>query len=181
MDLDKTPAAAPADPATGTAPAPGAPTGFGPAPVVPAAPVLPAAPVVPAPVPGHAGVLYPVPKELRVGAGSRFLAYLLNVVLMTVTLVVGWLVWAMVTWSNDSANPGQKLMGLAIVKKDTGARLTWGEMFVRNFLLGGLVLGVLSTVTAGIVGLVNLFKIFGSEKQNLVDSMAGTVVVRTAG
>ncbi len=51
-------------------------------------------------------------------------------------------------------------------------------MFVRNFLLGGMVLGFLSTITLSIVAWINLFKIFGSEKQNLVDSMAGSVVVK---
>ncbi|NUV62413.1 RDD family protein [Streptomyces sp. CAI-85] len=112
------------------------------------------------------------------GAGARFGAYLLNLLLAVVTLGIGWFAWAMVTWSTDSANPGQKLLGLSIVKKDTGARLTWGEMFVRNFLLGGMVLGFLSTITLSIVAWINLFKIFGSEKQNLVDSMAGSVVVK---
>ncbi|MFE8016771.1 RDD family protein [Streptomyces antibioticus] len=178
MNMDKTPAEATAETPAGvtTAPAPTQAAGFGPAPVVPA---VPAAPVVPAQVPGYpVHVTQAVPKELRVGAGARFGAYLLNLLLAVVTLGIGWLAWAMVTWSTDSANPGQKLLGLSIVKKDTGARLTWGEMFVRNFLLGGLVLGFLSTITLSIVAWINLFKIFGSEKQNLVDSMAGSVVVK---
>ncbi|MEU9136169.1 RDD family protein [Streptomyces sp. NPDC048404] len=71
-----------------------------------------------------------------------------------------------------------KILGLTIVKKDTSARLTWGDMFVRNFLLGGVVLSFLSGITLSIVAWVNLFKVFGSEKQSLVDSMADTVVFR---
>ncbi|MFE1287958.1 RDD family protein [Streptomyces sp. NPDC058751] len=165
MDLNKTSEA--------PAPAPG----FGPAPAMP--PAGHTAPVVPVQGPGYAVyVAQTVPKELRAGAGVRLLAYLLNLLLMVVTLGIGWLVWAMVTWSTDAANPGQKLMGLSIVKKDTGARLTWGDMFVRNFLLAGIVMGFLSAITLTIAAWVNLFKIFGSEKQNLVDSMAGSVVVR---
>ncbi|OIJ64082.1 RDD family protein [Streptomyces mangrovisoli] len=177
------PAQAPAAPAQAPVPVPAQAPGFGPAPAVPAAYAAPgyAAPVVPAPAPGYAMyAAHAVPKELRVGAGVRFVAQLLNVLLIFVTLGIGWLVWAMITWSTDAANPAQKLMGLTLVKKDTGARLTWGDMFVRNFLLGGLVMGFLSTITLTIALWVNLFKIFGSEKQNLVDSMAGSVVVRRA-
>lgn len=178
MNMDKASVEAPTHttPEAATGPAPTQAPGFGPAPVVPAGY---AGPVVPAPAPGYTvHVTQTVPKELRVGAGARFGAYLLNLLLMVVTLGIGWLVWAMVTWSTDSANPGQKLLGLTIVKKDTGVRLTWGDMFVRNFLLSGVVMGFLSTITVTIVVWVNLFKVFGSEKQSLVDSMAGSVVVR---
>ncbi|MFB7248546.1 hypothetical protein CW362_36590 [Streptomyces populi] len=175
MNMDKasveTPV--PAAPGAPAAPAPG----FGPAPVP--VPAGHAAPFVPAQASGYAVyVAQTVPKELRVGGGVRFAAYLLNLLLMVVTLGIGWLIWAMVTWSTDSANPGQKLMGLSIVKKDTGVRLTWGGMFVRNFLLAGVVMSFLSAITLSIAAWVNLFKLFGSEKQNLVDSMAGSVVVR---
>ncbi|MFF8536666.1 RDD family protein [Streptomyces sp. NPDC015532] len=186
MNMDKTSADAPVHPAPDAPvrPAPEAAAGpaatqapgFGPAPVAPAGYGVP---VVPVHAPGYAVyVAQTVPKELRVGAGARFGAYLLNLLLMVVTLGIGWLVWAMVTWSTDAANPGQKILGLTIVKKDTGARLTWGDMFVRNFLLGGLVLSFLSGITLSILAWVNLFKVCGSEKQSLVDSMADTVVVR---
>ncbi|MFF3449360.1 RDD family protein [Streptomyces sp. NPDC002667] len=178
MNMDKASTEAPAQTTAEAAagPAPTQAPGFGPAPSVPAGY---AAPVVPAPAPGYTVlVTQTVPKELRVGGGPRFLAYLLNLLLMIVTLGIGWLIWAMITWSTDSANPGQKLMGLSVVKKDTGVRMTWGELFVRNFLLGGVVLGFLSGITLSIVAWVNLFKIFGSEKQTLVDSMAGSVLVR---
>ncbi|MGW7607056.1 RDD family protein [Streptomyces sp. NPDC054766] len=184
MNMDKTSAETPAHTTTEatTPPAPTQAPGFGPAPVAPAgypAPAGYAAPLAPAQGPGYTVyIAQTVPKELRVGAGARFGAYLLNLLLVVVTLGIGWLVWAMVTWSTDSANPGQKIMGLCIVKKDTGVRLTWGDMFVRNFLLGGVVLGFLSGMTLSIVAWVNLFKVFGSEKQSLVDSMAGSVVVR---
>ncbi|MER5599604.1 RDD family protein [Streptomyces sp. NPDC002265] len=178
MNMDKTSAEAPTYNAAQAAPGPAQAPGFGPAPAVPAGVTGAVAPVL---APGYAVyVAQTVPKEVRVGAGTRFVAYLLNLLLVVVTLGIGWLVWAMVTWSTDAANPGQKLMGLSVVKKDTGARLTWGDMLVRNFLLGGVVLGFLSGITLTIVAWVNLFKIFGSEKQTLVDSMAGTVVVRRA-
>jgi uncharacterized RDD family membrane protein YckC len=168
MSTENTPAEQPAP-----APAPAAPPapGFGPAPVVPA-------PGAPVPAAAYGGT---VPQAARVGAGPRFGAQMINIGLAIVTLGIGWLIWTLVTWSSHSANPGQRMLGLTIVKKDTGVRLTWGEMFVRNFLLGGIVLEILSTITLTIVAWINIFKIFGAERQTLVDSMAGSVVVRANG
>lgn len=119
-----------------------------------------------------------VPIEARATAGVRFGALLLNGLLSVVTLGLGWVIWAMVTWSSDSANPGQKILGLQIVKKDTGARLTWGELFIRNFLLGGVVMEIIYICSLSVCFFIDVFKPFGSERQRLLDAMAGTVVVR---
>jgi len=124
---------------------------------------------------GYAAPAPAVPLEYRASGWIRFGSYLLNGLLSVVTLGIGWLVWAMITWSNDSANPAQKILGLKVVKKDTGQPLTWGEMFIRNFLLGVLVYGVLLNILI----LVDIFKVFGSERQRVLDNMAGSVVVRT--
>lgn len=158
---DETGAGAFAVPEPGAVPAPyGLPT---------AAPVSPDA----------YGQAYGVPPELRATAGIRFGAYLLDGLLMIVTLFIGWVVWTMITWSKHSANPGQKILGLAVVKADTGVRLTWGQMFLRNFVFGGIVMYVLGGITIGILHLVNLFMPFSASRQSLVDKMAGTVLVRT--
>ena len=119
-----------------------------------------------------------VPTEDRATAGIRLGSYLLNGVLSVVTLGIGWLIWAMITWSNDSANPAQKMLGLKVVKKETGEPLTWGQMFVRNFLLGCLVMEIIYVCSLSVCFFIDIFKPFGGERQRLLDSMAGTVVVR---
>lgn len=119
-----------------------------------------------------------VPVEARATAGIRLGAQLLNGLLSVVTLGIGWLIWAMITWSSDSANPGQKILGLQVVKKETGERLTWGQMFVRNFLLGCLVMEIVYACSLSVCFFIDIFKPFGGERQRLLDSMAGTVVVR---
>ncbi|QMU72986.1 RDD family protein [Streptacidiphilus sp. P02-A3a] len=125
--------------------------------------------------PGYVAPEQAVPLELRASPWIRLGAQLLNGLLSIVTLFIGWLIWAMITWSNDSCNPGQKILGLKVVKKDTGAALTWGELFIRNFLLGGIVYGI----TFSVLYVVDIFKTFGTERQRVLDSMAGTVVIRT--
>jgi uncharacterized RDD family membrane protein YckC len=126
------------------------------------------APAVPySPVPGGHTLASP---WLRLGA------LLLNCVLILVTLGIGYLIWAMVLWS-DGTNPGKKMLGMRIVSSRDGQTLTWGGMFVRNFLLGGIVIGLLNAVSFGIVALVDALMIFGGTRQRLTDKMAGSLVV----
>jgi uncharacterized RDD family membrane protein YckC len=125
--------------------------------------------------PAYAATASTVPLEHRASGWIRFGAQLLNGLLSVVTLGIGWIIWTTVTWSSDSANPGQKILGLKVVKKDTGAPLTWGELFIRNFVLGGIVY----SITFYVLYVIDIFKPFGSERQRVLDNMAGTVVVRT--
>ena len=118
-----------------------------------------------------------VPDYALASPWARLGAALLNGVLVIVTLVVGYLVWTLVLWSQGT-NPGKKIFGLKIVKADTGRACTFGDMLIRNFVMGSLVLGFIGTFTLGIGYLVDVFMIFGSRHQRLIDKMSGTLVVR---
>jgi len=97
----------------------------------------------------------------------RLGAVLLNGVLLIVTLGIGYLVWCMVLWQQGT-NPGKKMLGMKIVSAESGQTLDWGGMFVRNFVFGGLVLGVLQIVTLGIFFLIDALTIFGDKNQRMV-------------
>lgn len=116
--------------------------------------------------------------EVLASPWLRLGAFLLNGVLVVVTLGIGYLVWAMVLWSSGT-NPGKKMLGMHLVSAETGQRLDWSGMFLRNFVFGGLVLGLLNMVTLSIISLVDAFMVFGNRNQRLVDRMAKTLVVRT--
>lgn len=149
--------------------------------------------VPPAPVPGQWGgpppawppapaiVAWPAPPQVvptsaLASPWVRLGAVLLNGLLMVVTLFIGWLVWTMVLWGQGT-NPGKKMLGLAVVKADTGRLCGWGDMCVRNFVFGTLVLGIAGSVTFCLVTLVDALMIFGERRQRLIDRMAGTLVV----
>ncbi len=117
-----------------------------------------------------------VPQEALASPWIRLGASLLNGVLLVVTLGIGYLVWTLVLW-NEGTNPGKKLCGLRMVKADTGRVCTFGDMLVRNFVMGGLVLWLIGLVTFGIGYLVDAFMIFGNRRQRLIDKMSGTLVV----
>lgn len=118
----------------------------------------------------------PVPTHVLASPWLRLGAQLINGVLIIVTLVVGYLVRTLVLW-NQGTNPGKKMCGLTVVKADTGQVCTFGDMLVRNFVFGGLVLNLVGGISLGIGTLVDAFMIFGDRRQRLVDRMAGTLVV----
>lgn len=118
-----------------------------------------------------------VPAEALASPWVRLGAALLNGLLVIVTLGIGYLIWALVLWG-EGTNPGKKICGLRIVKADTGRVCTFGDMLVRNFVMGGLVLWLIGSFTLGIGYVVDALMIFGGRRQRLVDKMAGTLVVR---
>jgi uncharacterized RDD family membrane protein YckC len=121
--------------------------------------------------------LHVVPETALASPWVRLGAALLNGVLIIVTLGIGYLVWTMVLW-NQGTNPGKKICGLRMVKADTGRPCTFGDMLVRNLVMGALVLSLIGTVTVGIGYLVDAFMIFGDRRQRLIDKMSGTLVVQ---
>lgn len=118
-----------------------------------------------------------VPDSALAPPWRRLGAALLNALLAVVTLGIGYLIWLLVTWG-QGANPGQKLLGMRVVTADSGATLSFGEMLVRNFVLGYLALGVFTVVTLGIGPLVDVLMVFGARRQRLLDRVAKTLVVR---
>lgn len=109
--------------------------------------------------------------------GRRLGAHLLDAVLMSVTLVIGWFVWSMFTWTKGQT-PAKSLLHMRTVKADTGRALTWGGMCMREFIVKGLVIGALSIASLGIVGIVApLLILGGTARQTMWDRIAGTVVV----
>lgn len=123
------------------------------------------------PAPGFPGV--PVPSAVVPSTpGRRLGALLLDLLLIFVTLSIGWLVWMMISWSKG-ASPAQSLLGMRVVDLRTGRAATWGGMFVRNAVCRGL----LGALTLGVTTFVGGLMIFGPTRQALWDRMAHTVVV----
>jgi uncharacterized RDD family membrane protein YckC len=109
--------------------------------------------------------------------GGRLGAFLLDGILAVVTLFIGYLIWALVVWSRGQT-PAKQLLGQRVVDAETGVALRWGPMFVREVLVRGLLISVLSFVTLGIVGIVAPLLILGGTlRQTMWDRICGTVVV----
>jgi uncharacterized RDD family membrane protein YckC len=174
----------PAQPAPGTAAPPAWPThdahpGTAVQPAwrqhpVPGGAVQPYHPHSPA---GHPAAFSPAPAWdfPLVSAGGRLGAALLDVLLMLVTLWVGWFVWAMITWA-DGQSPAKKLLGHVVADAETGQPFDWGRMALREWAVKGLLGWVLNIVTLTVYTWVDCFTVFGDRQRTLHDRMSGSIV-----
>ncbi|HEU5033989.1 MAG TPA: RDD family protein [Mycobacteriales bacterium] len=126
----------------------------------------------------HTQVL-PVPPQALASPGLRLAGALLTVVLILVTLVIGYVVWAIVSWTK-STTPAKQLLRMQVIDSRTGQPLTFGGMLMRQ-VVWTLVLGIGSSITFGILGIVDAFFVFTASRQRLLDRMSNTLVVRTPG
>ena len=109
--------------------------------------------------------------------GKRFGQYLLDALLVFATLGIGYAIWSLIIWSKGQT-PGMQCLGMRCVKQDTGETASWGTMFLREFVAKGLIFGLITAVTFGIVSFVLLFMLcWDRNRQELWDKIASTLVV----
>jgi len=105
--------------------------------------------------------------------GKRFAGALLTGVLVVVTLGIGYLIWAAIAYGKGQT-PAKQILKMYVIDTETGLPATWGKMFMRGFVIDG----VLNSVTGGIFSLVSAIWIFTNpERQRLTDKIIKTIVV----
>jgi uncharacterized RDD family membrane protein YckC len=126
------------------------------------------------PIPGlgHNGQTWTCGGAPLSSAGLRLGSYLLEGVLIVVTLLIGWFIWALIVWAQGQT-PAKQLLGMRCVRTDTAKAAGWGTMFLREVVGKGL----LAIITFGITTLVSCFMILGQTRQGVWDKIASTVVV----
>ena len=82
----------------------------------------------------------------------RLGARCLDTVIIVFTLYIGFFIWSLIVYGRGQS-PGKQLVGIYAARIDNPeSRLSWGLMFLREFILKGLVFGMfLSVATSGIV------------------------------
>ncbi len=107
------------------------------------------------------------------GPGLRVGSYLLEGLLITVTLGIGWMIWAAMTASTGQT-PAKKLLKLRVIGADTMQPVGFGKMFFMRGLVAGFVAWFAITFTLGII----LFMPFWDKRgQNIWDKVSSTYVV----
>lgn len=118
------------------------------------------------------------------GVGKRFGAYLLEGLLIVVTLVIGYVVWSLIVWSKGTT-PAKQLLHMKVIWTADRRPATWARMLLREFVgkwlipgALGAMLGLLTLGVGGIlVGVISACLIFGAQHQALWDKTAATLVV----
>jgi hypothetical protein len=101
----------------------------------------------------------------------RFWGHLLELVLIAVTLIIGWLIWFWFT-AQTSQTPAKRLLGIYVITTD-GQPATPLRMWLREFLLNWLIMP--NVPLALIVDF--LFFLADSNAQSLHDKIVDTAVV----
>jgi uncharacterized RDD family membrane protein YckC len=105
--------------------------------------------------------------------GKRLGGALLGAVLFVITLGIGYIIWALIAWSKGQT-PAKQILKMYVIDIETGLPATWGKMFIRGFVLDGVV----NSITGGLFWLVSAIWIFTNpERQRLTDKMIKTIVV----
>jgi uncharacterized RDD family membrane protein YckC len=104
--------------------------------------------------------------------GRRIGSYFLAIVLAIGTLIIGYLIWGLISWSRGQT-PTQQVLGMYTWKPDDQKVAGWGTMALRE-IVGGIVEGILGFITQ-IVSFV-LF-LTNPQRKCLHDMIASTVVI----
>lgn len=111
------------------------------------------------------------------GFGMRLVAYILDGVLVFLTLLIGYVIWWLIVLKNGQT-PGKQLVGIRAIKVD-GSPSGWGWTFLREFVVKGMLFGgIASYVTFGLAWLIDyLWPLWDKDRQALHDKIVGTLVV----
>jgi hypothetical protein len=116
-----------------------------------------------------------LPTGITIASPARRLGgYLLEGLLLVVTLVIGWIIWALVVFDRGQS-PAKQLLGMRVVNLSTGSPAGFGRMVLRE-IIAKPVIGLLGSVA--IVGIVaNLWLVWDKDTQELWDKIVDTLVV----
>jgi uncharacterized RDD family membrane protein YckC len=109
--------------------------------------------------------------------GARFGSYLMEYVLLFVTLGVGWLVWSLIVWDKGTT-PGHQVLKQIIVDEKTQEPLSWGRMALRELVFKGLVGAFLALITFGIFFIVDSLFVTRDDRRTIHDRMSGSLVIQ---
>jgi uncharacterized RDD family membrane protein YckC len=104
--------------------------------------------------------------------GRRIGAYVLSILLVIVTLVIGYLIWGLILWRRGQT-PALKVLGMRVWRPADLKPPSFGYMALRE-IVGRIVDGIVSFITL-IVSFVMMLS--SKKRQTLHDIVAGTVVL----
>jgi uncharacterized RDD family membrane protein YckC len=114
-----------------------------------------------------------LPVGIRLSSPARrFGGYLLEGLLVVVTLGVGWFVWSLVVYGRGQT-PAKQVLRMRIVSLQSGRPANWGRTLLREWIAKP-VAGILSWLTLGIA---YFWLLWDGKNQELWDKMVGTIVV----
>ena len=103
----------------------------------------------------------------------RLGSYLLESILVLVTLVIGWVIWARML-AGKGQTPAKKLLGLRVINAADLRPASFGKMFWVRGLLASIVARFAIVFT---VGVLLFMPLWDKRRQNRWDKVSNTYVV----
>jgi len=108
---------------------------------------------------------------------ARLGAYLVDLGLLLVTFVVGWLIWSFFTWQTGQT-PAKRLMRQVVIDARTGRPFSWVQMLLREFVLKGVAGGIASSATSGVTFVIDSLFIFREDRKTIHDMIIQSKVIQ---
>jgi uncharacterized RDD family membrane protein YckC len=125
--------------------------------------------------PGRPAFMHELPATVRLSSAWRRLGgYLLEGLLILLTLLIGWLVWSIIVWGRGQT-PAKQLLGMRVLSRETLTSARRGRMFAREIPCKWIVELFASITVVGFV--VYFWLLWDKERQELWDKMVETIVV----
>ena len=113
----------------------------------------------------------------RVTYNRRFWgSYMLEGLLMIVTLFIGWLIWLIFT-SKTGQSPAKRLLNLYVVKLDTGRGIGQADSWIREVLVKILAVGAAGLIIPFASQIDAIWIFFDKNRQTLHDKILSQIVV----
>lgn len=135
------------------------------------APTPPPAPV-PAPETSASGQVLPAGVS-AVSPWMRLACYLVEGLLATITLGIGWLIWAAMT-AGSGQTPAKRVLKQRVIDSGSLQPVGMGKMFWMRGLVAGVVGSIAIVFTLGII---LLMPFWDKRNQNIWDKISSTYVV----
>ena len=111
------------------------------------------------------------------GLGRRVAAYVLDIILFFLTLIIGYIVWWLFALRRGQT-PGKQLLGIRVIRTD-GRPSDWGWTFLREFLIKFALFSIaIDAVTFSLGSIFDgLWAFWDRDRQALHDKIVKTIVV----
>jgi uncharacterized RDD family membrane protein YckC len=130
----------------------------------------------------------------------RLGAVAVDIGLIFATSFIGWGIWSLIVWGKGQT-PGKQLLKVRVLNEPTGKPATWGQMLIRQVLIGWVLaapytfaygfyaINLNQTALFGLVACILLLIafyvldvvwVFGPKHRRVIDYWSGTIVVNEA-
>lgn len=122
----------------------------------------------------NCGEFFRAPGTDRLAAGPwrRFSAWLIDLVLFLLLVIVGWFIWFGFFTARQGQTPGKQILGLRVMRLD-GTVATPGTMWLREVVIKG----ILWNITEPLSYAAYIWAFFDRDRQAIHDKMVDTYVI----